>query len=367
MPRPGLGVCYTCIVSEVKTRIIHLDGGQERKDAQNTGTLVVVYDQALEPGSFRSLFARNYATIRRTCTRFNHPGVAIFAVDAYGGRMVGSLCVAAKVGVANSAIIGRHGMTDLFLDGDSSLSLRHLAVVLSPLASSDEVRFRIIDLRTRSAFQDENGRRFESLVAEGPLFVRCGSYMLFFIVTGDRIAWPDSAEDGWACIPERVYLEAGEAEPDRWLRKRRVPKMRAHPARSDVRNAITLVESAPGPVRAQARLVAPGEEPLGSLRITSQAGLQKLVIGPRAARGGILLGRYSRCDVDGSQLLIDESISRVHLLLLSVNEQLYAIDTASTHGTWIRAEDREIRIIPLEIGQELSLGEDLVQLRWTAA
>ncbi len=353
-------------MSEVKTRIIHLEGGQQRKEAQNTGTLVVVFDKALEAESFRNLFVRNYKAIRRQCTGFAQAGVAIFAVDAYTGEMVGSLCVAAKVAAANSAVIGRHGMTDLFLDGDSSLSLRHLALVLWPLSAGEEVRFRIIDLRTRAAFQDENGRRYESLVAEGPLFIRCGSYVLFFLVTGDRIAWPESAADGWACIPERVYLEAGEAEPDRWQRKRRAQKHRREYA-EDARNAITMVHSAPGPVRARARLVADGEEPLGTLRITSRAGLQKLVIGPRAARGGVLLGRYSRCDVDGSQLLIDESISRVHLLIMSVADCLYAIDTASTHGTWLREEDREIRITPLVPKQELALGEDLVQIRWSPA
>lgn len=353
-------------MSDAKTRIIHLQGGQQRGEAPNTGTLVVVFDQSLEPESFRDLFIRNYKVIHHTCTRFSQPGVAIFAIDSFTGKLVGSLCVAAKVGAANSAIIGRHGMTDLYLDGDSGLSLRHLALVLWPLVPSEDVRFRIVDLRTRSAFQDENGRRYESLVAEGPLFIRCGSYVLFFLVTGDQIGWPDSAKDGWACIPERVYVDSGEAEPDRWQRKRELRQiMRAES--SDGRNAITLVHSSPGPIRAQAQLLIPGEETLGTLRITSRAGIQKLVVGQSAARSGILLGRYSRCDIDGSHILVDESISRVHLLILGVADQLYAIDTASTHGTWIRSDQREIRISPLVAGQEFCLGDDLVQLRWSPA
>ncbi|MCG8422319.1 MAG: FHA domain-containing protein [Proteobacteria bacterium] len=357
-------------MSEVKTRIIHLEGGQQRQEAQNTGTLAVVYDQPLEPESFRNLFIRNYKTIRRKCTRFSQPGLAIFAVDAYTGEFVGSLCVAAKVDRANSAIIGRHGMTDLYLDGDSSLSLRHLAIVLWPLSNGCEVRFRIVDLRTRVAFQDEHSRRFESMVAEGPIFVRCGSYVLFFLITGDRIAWPDAAKDGWACIPERVYLEAGEAEPDRWQRKRSIRESRhsdSHSSSYDVeeaRSAITLVHSAPGPVRARTRLVTAGEEPLGTLRITAESGMQKLIIGPRAAHGGILLGRYSRCDVDGSKILINESISRVHVLIMEIDEHLYAIDTASTHGTWIRTESREVRLIRLSARQELTMGEGLAHLLW---
>ncbi|MEM9488146.1 MAG: FHA domain-containing protein [Myxococcota bacterium] len=357
-------------MSEVKTRIVHLEGGQQRQEAKNTGTLVLMFDQALESGSFRSLFIRNYRTIKRKCTRFARPGVAIFAIDAYTGEFVGSLCVAAKVGVANSAIIGRHGMADLYLEGDASLSLRHMTLLLWPARADGEVRFRLVDLRTRTAFQDENSRQYESLVAEGPLFIRCGSYVLFFIVTGDQIAWPDSAEDGWDCIPERVYLETGEAEPDRWQRKRAVRdarKPKGKGERKEARQAITLVQSVPGPVRARTRLVEPDEESIGTLRITAESGMHKLVIGAQAARGGILLGRYSRCDVDGSQLLTNESISRVHLLLVSIEDRLYAVDTASTHGTWVRSEDREIRIEPLEPGIDLSLGEDLVQLRWQPA
>ena len=64
----------------------------------------------------------NYEDIRRECTSFGKPGLAVVALDRLRGTLCGSLCVAAKMDRPNSAIIGRHGMADLYLDGDSSLS-----------------------------------------------------------------------------------------------------------------------------------------------------------------------------------------------------------------------------------------------------
>lgn len=358
-------------VPDGKTRIIHLEAGQDRQHRENPETRMVVFESGAQPSSFRDLFLRNYPALRERCASFGQPGLAIAAVDAFSGRLSGILCIAAKIGTANSAIIGRHSMTDLYLDSDASLSLRHLAVAVSPLdTTSGEVRFRIIDLRTQAAFQDEHGRRFEALVAEGPLFIRCGSYVLFCLLTGDPTAWPEAGEDAWMCIPERVFLEASEAEPDRWQRKRRARTRRSKQARGDAalfqdrRAAITLVQGELGPVRAQTRLLIDGEQPVGTLRLRAGNDVHSVLVGPCAIRRGILLGRYERCDVDGSKLLASENISRVHLLVIEIGGRVYAIDTASTNGTWIVDDDSEVRIVPLEAGVELCLGNDLAYLRW---
>lgn len=355
------------MVPDGKTRIIHLEAGQDRQHRENPETRMLVFESSPPAASFRDLFVRNYAAVRDRCASFGQPGLGVAAVDQFSGRLAGILCVAAKIGTANSAIVGRHSMTDLYLDGDASLSLRHLVVVVSPLdLTSGEVRFRVIDLRTQAAFQDEHGRRFEGLVAEGPLFIRCGNYVLFCLPTGDPTSWPERAEDAWACIPERVYLEAAEAEPDRWRRKRRVRHRNQHDAISGIerRAAITLVQGELGPVRAQTRLLGEGEQPVGALRLRVGSVVHSVLVGARAIHRGILLGRYERCDVDGSKLLTSENISRVHLLIVEVNERVYAIDTASTNGTWMAEDDREVRIAALDPGTELCLGNDLAYLRW---
>ena len=360
------------MVSDPKTRIIHLEGGQQRRFGTNQETRLWLLDAPVPGSSFRDLFLHHYPSIRRKCASFGRSGVAVVAVDASTGYLAGILCIAAKVGVANSAIIGRHTMADLYLDGDESLSLRHLAVIVAPLTGTRaEVAFRVVDLRTQAAFQDEHGRTFEALVAEGPIFVRCGAYVLFCMVTGDPTGWPASAKDGWACIPERVYLEADEAEPDRWQRKRRWRLRRRTPAggKSDDEPGppITRVQSMLGPVRARKQLLADGEEATGTLRIHSDGAVQYVLVGQGALRRGILLGRYERCDVDGAELLANDNISRVHLLLVDIAGSVYAIDTASTNGTWLRDSEREVRILPLQANIELVLGSDLAELRWCPA
>jgi hypothetical protein len=381
-------------MTQAKTRIVHLAAGQRRKEAENAKTCVLIFDQSFASDSFRTLFLTNYAAIRHECTAFSQPGLAIFAIDVHSGALVGSMCLAAKVDMPNSAIAGRHGMADLYLEGDASLSLRHLAIITSPLTSTDshDIRFRIVDLRTSTAFQDEFGQPFEALLAEGPLFVRCGNYALFCLPTGDPTGWPVKAEDGWECIPERVYIQGEAAEPDRWQRQR---PSTANPSQlagdadddqaaraadesspeggetaakgkerdEDRRSAKTLVRSVAGPVRA--RLLKAGEEPLGTLRISAEVGVQSLVIGRRAAQQGVLLGRYERCDVDGVNVLTHRRISRVHLLVIEIDGRLYAVDTASTHGTWLGGESREVRISRMEAGTQLVLGQDFATLRWS--
>lgn len=363
-------------MSQPKTRIVHLVGGQSRQDASNVNTRIAVFEHDVAPHSFRSLFIAHYGDIREECLGFGKPGLAIIAIDRLRGTMTGSLCIAAKADSANSAIIGRHGMADLYLDGDASLSLRHLVVIVSPYEAGSDVRFKIVDLRTSAGFHDEHGKRFEAVLVEGPLFIRCGSYFLYCLPTGDTTDWPADATDGWECIPERVYLRGSAAEPDRWSRKQaRHAKRKATPLASgevepserEERAAITLVHSVAGPVRARARLLEPGESPLGTLRISSEAGIQSLVIGPGAAQQGILLGRYQRCDIDGVNVLTHDSISRVHLLIISIDDTLYAIDAGSTHGTWLRKKQTEVRLVALEPGVELMLGEELAVLRWSPA
>lgn len=361
-------------MSKGKTRIVHLAKGQRREEALNRGTCVVVFDRPLAPASFRAAFTAHYEAIRRECTEFAQAGLAIIAIDIIQNSLAGSVCMAAKIDMPNAAIVGRHGMADLYLDGDLGLSLRHLAIITSPLVSShDEVRFRIVDLRTETAFADEHGKPFEALMAEGPLFVRCGQYALFVIPTGDPTMWPDSAEDGWECIPERVYLNGAAAEPDRWQRLAR-GRVKARAAveedgpRQKKRDAVTMVHSMAGPVRARTRLVAPGEEPIGTLRISSKAGVQTIALGAQAAGQGVLLGRYERCDIDGVNVLTEQGISRVHLLIIDIDGRLYAIDTASTHGTWLGDEDeREVRVLAVAAGTRIKLAGKLASLQFSPA
>lgn len=245
----------------------------------------------------------------------------------------------------------------MYLHEDPTLSLRHLALLLHPQQGGADLRFKLLDLRTHVAFEDEHDNRVEELVAEGPMFVRCGRYALFCLVTGDPLDWPEDADDAWDCIPSRVYQKENDAEPDRWARRLR----RAQPGRDSLR---TVIHTAPGPVRASEHLLVADEAPIGELHVRTPLGHQSLVIGRAAACQGILLGRYERCDVDGTRVLADNGISRVHVLVVEIENRLYAVDTASTNGTWSHHHRQEIRIHALEPGTQLMLGYERALLRW---
>ena len=389
-----------------RTRIVELRRGVARDEADNRRTGVMVADKL--PGlPFQRLFAVAWEELRRLLATFATPGVVVVAVDAVTRRVAGSLCLAAKVGQANAAVIGRHGHCDLYLEGDPALSLRHLALVVAPLAagmSRPQVGFRLIDLRTRTAFVDEGGRRLESVTAEGPTFLSVGGHALFIVVSGDDTEWPESASEAWKCIPERVYLDEVGAEPDRWARRRRggfpdeptdggglaegtgiieMPSGAADPGDGKRRRGpapdpqdaaagdparITLVRTQPGPARAQVSLVG-GEDDrvLGHLVVSARGKTQRIAIGERAAASGVLLGRYERCDTHGATVVSHHGISRVHLLVLSVGDAVYAIDTGSTNGTFRTGSDAEIRIARLDADHELILGDDLARVGWREA
>ena len=89
------------------------------------------------------------------------------------------------------------------------------------------------------------------------------------------------------------------------------------------------------------------------------------LLSPAALRRGILLGRYSRCDV--AHLLGEHSISRAHALLLEVEGDVWLFDTASTEGTYARRlgeRAREIRAVRLDSIDRAVLGEGRASLSW---
>ncbi len=437
-----------------KTRVVELKDGQNRQQAANAHTMVLGFEE-VQRVTFQQGFLAHYREIRQIVESYDQKGVAMIALD--GPKVVAFACLAAKRSRINVAIIGRHGVADLFLPDDRSLSLRHLVVILYPQRGRDEPRVRLVDLRTAVAFTDERGQRMEAVEAEGPLFFSVGRYLLYLFPTGEDTPWPDDPQAGWECIPERVYLADTPAEPDRWQRRRihdggdggelesdgsslaggiqptatdvvdlaaleaRRQRSRggeppaqkrdagassqraagaepppiqdgnqrsvageiggdAQPAsprdafpsggaakvivdtRSFAPPRRTLVQALSGPSRARRSLLGEEETPLGALRVRSEKGVSTIIVGPRAAREGALFGRYDRCDNEGLTVLSNGRISRVHMLLIEIAGQLYAIDAASTNGIWVGEQER--RVVPLRFGKRWMLGDKLAWMEW---
>ena len=146
--------------------------------------------------------------------------------------------------------------------------------------------------------------------------------------------WPEDPEAGWARIPARLYLDEVETEEKSREWEANSDKAWEVDDLPDLSSSPTLVHNIAGPEMAVHELVDENETPFGELLITSSRGSSTVILGRRAVQAGILLGRSRRCDV--GKVLSDRAVSRVHLLIIEIAGVLYAIDTASSNGEFLR-------------------------------
>jgi hypothetical protein len=299
--------------------------------------------------SFKTAFSRVFPQLDPVYRSLRTDGVLIAAVIA-GGELDRYLHIPVSL-QPEFAIGGRHSQCDLLLAHDASVSLRHVAFAAAR-QGVDEVRIRVIDLQTGIALRTEEGNAVEALIAEGPLFISVGDYQLFLLPTGSlaRTLWGHSAEETWSTFPERVYLD------------RRIPPLGGsglHPLLSDgpERRTITRIVSPPQPL---GRRALPGDagERVGKLELV--AGQQKgaFTIHARDVARGILIGRYERCSLG----IPDESLSRVHALIIEHDGKIWVVDTASTYGIFHNGE--RVRQVRLDAATSVGLAGG-IRLTWT--
>lgn len=336
---------------------IDLWGDQARGNGPNRMTVMGTAPRIAQK-TLRDLFVGAYARFASVCRQVDEPGLALVAVDDTTGRAVGCVRLRARFERYVAAIVGRHDECDLFLSANADLALRHLAIVLDPVQSwrrnSSSVRYRVLDLRTSIGFTDEDGRTLRGLRADGPAMLRCAGHAVFILPLGDPSDWPESASDAWAMLPERIYFDELERSPAGSL-----PRMLAPgPHRS-------LLMRTAGPRDTGMRLIERGGDIAGTLELIGPHHRGIISVGHDTLRDGLLLGRYARCD--GAALLDDPALSRVHALLLQVDDALLAIDTASRNGTSAFGQSRS-RLIALDGDAELGLGKTTrARWQWTAS
>ena len=351
----------------MKTIGVHLWADQARGQKQNHATMMrPAAVPILEPRGLRELFVGAYARFADRCREAEEPGLAVLAVEERTGRAAGLVRLSARVERHVAAIVGRHDECDLYLTGSQSLALRHLAIVLDPVTSwkagDKTVRFRVLDLRTTDGFRDEEGRPLRGLKCEGPAVLRCAGYAIFVLPLGDPTDWPPSAEDAWACLPERVYFDEVDSFPQgsmpRMMAIRTSPGI---PIENMQRKTSTITRTH-GPRDSAISMLASDGDLAGTLELIGPNVREKIRIGHRALGEGVLLGRYARCDGAGG-LAEDATLSRVHALLLQVDDTLLLIDTASSNGTWENGDRPRARVFVLDFNTELILGKT-TRARW---
>lgn len=344
----------------MRTRVIELADGQDRAGAGNLRTMAMV---GARPRGDKPrplpLIALRWREVHATLAAAREPGVAVVAIDTQRDRLAGSMWIAAKPGAINVGVVGRHGQCDLFLDGDAALSLRHLVLIVEPATDwggpgGADVRYRLVDLRTGTGFVDEAGRMLEAATALGPAFVMIGRYLLLCFPTGGD-AWPAELDAAMAMLPERIYVDERDAEPDRWQRHRRSFAEGTNVEDTSVKPiGASVITAVRGPARARIAAVESYEAKVGHFELTSRLGHDVIDVGADALRRGLLLGRYSRCDTAGARSLALERISRVHVLVIEIAGRVWMIDAASTNG--IAVGGKTVRVHPVADGEPVDLG-----------
>jgi hypothetical protein len=344
----------------MKTIGVDLWADQIRGSGNNNVTCLQPSSTTRPRRAFRELFSSSYAGFAERCREVSEPGIALVAVDEVTGRPMGLVRLLARVQRHVAAIIGRHDECDLYLNAHARLALRHLCVVLDPVQDwrpGANVRYRVLDLRTTDGFTDENDRSLRGLRCEGPGLLRCGGYALFIMPLGDPTDWPANAQDAWAFLPERVYFDELEKTPQGSVR--RSPRVPHIPTMASAVTHRSLIIRTHGPRDTTDGLVDSGDS-AGTLELISPRSRGTIRIGHDELRDGVLIGRYARCN--NAQLADDPSLSRVHALLIQVDDAILAIDTASLNGTR-EVDQPKARLIQLTGDTELVLGTS-TRARW---
>jgi hypothetical protein len=283
-------------------------------------------DLAAEP--FAAVFRKHFHALRAAHQAQPYEGVLIAAIDGNGVFDGHSHLRLPNTGIAH-LIIGRHERCDVVLSRDTDVSLRHM-LVRATRSANGQIQLRTIDLRSRVGLLSEDGRRCEAIASKGPLFLQVASYVLLLLPTGPKVKpWSRDPDETWRGFAPRDQEILPPPQP---------LKSRAAPAPNAVRLAtITIQSSSP-----QA----------GDLTSTHAVWSDQL-------ERGILVGRDDRCSHGG---LEEGNLSRVHLVLLSVDDEVWAIDTASTNGT--RALSGQPFRQLLLTGETQLVLADALSLRW---
>lgn len=321
---------------------------------------------ALDPNrrfdDFATVFLRVFPRLAELHANFRQDG--LLAVAVWNNHLLAHYIHVPLEQEPQFAILGRHDRCDLSLANDGGISLRH--ALLGARRQGNELRVRLLDLQSGTGLHTEDGRACEAITADGAMFARIGSYHLFLLPTGSLapIAWAGTAEQTWQMIPERVYrdcrLPSRGAAP---LLREPIPR---DPSGTDggagrrPQSIITQIVDPPGLLRP----FRPGPGARGArvarVELGNEAGYERFVVHEAELARGLLIGRYDRCQI-GAQ---DQSMSRVHLLMIRDGDEVWVIDTASSNGTTSAGEP--VRRVRMKDGVMLVLAR-AVCLRWLAA
>ena len=293
--------------------------GRRHKNMGTVAAMPAMADPPLPALGPRPAFLVAYERLRLIATAAPESAVVVAAVDPRA-QVIAALAVEDR----GALVIGRHTECGIHLPAETT-SLRHAIALVLRERHRDfdpgQPTVRLWDARTGVPFVTEDGERDEAVISDGPLYASIDRHALWFLPTAGP--WPAQAEQAWESLPPREVIDrraAGAPTPAPAPALRPPPKPRSPRTTGITRLAPPL-------------FLAEGDAPeiaWGEVRIARDGHREKRLISAERLERGVLLGRYERC---GLTLAGDNRISRVHLMLVRIGGDVWAIDTASTHGT----------------------------------
>jgi hypothetical protein len=186
-------------------------------------------------------------------------------------------------------------------------------------------------------------------------------YCLFFLFD-DGQAWPSDAQEAWDSLGNRVGRSREAQQRDgAWGHAVR-PRLRLlSPPPNSTDGCMSRTATGTLVVRldgtAALRDLSPsGEGAIGFLRLPRDRFVR---LTPADLTRGVLVGRYERCELTAG-FSRNRTVSRVHLCLALDPTGLWAIDVASSNGTW----EGEERVGALRLGEQTRLTLGTAELVW---
>ena len=256
------------------------------------------------------------------------PAFVIAAVDP-SARVTASLVLHDR----RALILGRHTRCGLRID-DDTVALRQVAALVRCEGARPVVHLR--DLGTALPFIAEDGSPTAGVIADGPLYIAMGSVAVWFLpCPGPRSSAPVRADEAWSALAPRTFLD--RRAPEDGVRPALVSSPSRSPRPRGLHGEITTITRVTAPL-----LLGDDDDPeiaWGTLTLDSGARRVRRAVSAERLEQGVLLGRYGRCS-----LLIetpDNTVSRVHALLLRLGLEVWIIDTASTNG--LKRDDDDVQ------------------------
>jgi hypothetical protein len=280
------------------------------------------------------------------------PGCVVAAANPWTGETALTLVPVPRREIISSMVVGRHGSADLVIRSDPRLSLRH-AIILFSAGPDGEPVARILDLRSGTGMVDSNQLPHYSVASNGPVALCLGGTTLFVV-----------PPDPWTGRKDRLvsFEDIEWPTPVPW-----VPSSSPEEQISRV-TTVTGVSSVVSMFGRGSSLGRPQRrrrmgKRVGTVRFEMGRAKRDLEVDEVALTTGVLVGRYSRCDLHAGMGLVTPLVSRVHALFIKIGERVHVFDTGSSNGLSYNGFRIYSLALPAHLPSELVISRD-VSLSW---